>query len=352
MDNTDYTYMDLAYKEAIKSNCLNLPNPFVGAVIVKNNKILGIGHHEKFGEGHAEVNAINNAKENGNNVNGSTIYVTLSPCTEIGKTPACSKLIIKNKIKKVIVGAMDEKFLNIKDIFSTNKISFKILNHNMSILLEEQFRLSAKREMPYVTIKSAMTIDGFIATRIGDSKWITSTKTREITRQNRMIFNGIMVGSNTIKKDNPNLTYKTKKGPAIIVLDKKLKSIKRNLNIFKNKSKKIIISNKKIIGLENTIFIKPDNWSNEDILKQLYNLGITNLLIEGGAGIISSFIKSNNVDVLDIIHAPMILGDTKGKKAFNIHEIKKIKKSIKLKMIKNIELANGDLRTIYRKEET
>lgn len=175
------------------------PNPLVGAVIVKNDEIIGEGYHEKYGELHAERNALKNCVKS---AEGATMYVTLEPCCHHGKTPPCTDAIIKSKIKKIIVGSNDPNQL-------VSGKSFQILRNKGIEVVEEFMKEECDsinkvffhyitKKTPYVVLKYAMTLDGKIATKVGKSKWITGEKSRKNVHFDRHRFSGIMVGVNTV----------------------------------------------------------------------------------------------------------------------------------------------------------
>lgn len=203
---SDREYMRIALELALRGQGKVNPNPLVGAVIVKNDKILGSGYHERYGGNHAERNAINSAKES---LEGACMYVNLEPCCHYGKTPPCTELIIKSGIKKVFVGSRDpnpkvagrgcrilrENGIEVIENFmqpecdSINRVFFKYI----------------REKRPYIVMKYAMTMDGKIATYSGKSKWITGNKARARVHLDRHRYSAIMVGVNTVIKDNPLL---------------------------------------------------------------------------------------------------------------------------------------------------
>ena len=222
-------YMRMAIEEAKKGEGFTSPNPLVGAVIVKDDRVIGIGYHKKYGENHAEINAFLNAKENGEDVEGASIYVTLEPCSHYGKTPPCADAIIKNKLKKVIIGCVDSNpkvagngIKKLKD--AGIDVIVNVLEEECRKLNEVFFYYIANKR-PFVVMKYAMTMDGKIATVSGKSKWITSEKTREHSHRFRNKYSAIMVGINTVIEDNPMLNCRlpNTRNPIRIILDSSLK---------------------------------------------------------------------------------------------------------------------------------
>lgn len=183
------------------------PNPLVGAVIVKDNKIIGNGYHAKYGEAHAEINAFNNATEP---VAGATMYVTLEPCSHFGKTPPCVEAIINRGIKKVVVAVEDPNPLvagrGIKILRENGiEVTTGVLEKEAK-KLNEIFIKFITTGLPFCSLKTAMTLDGKIAAHTGDSRWITSDKSREYVHKLRHKYSSIMVGIGTVLADDPLLT--------------------------------------------------------------------------------------------------------------------------------------------------
>lgn len=219
-------YMALALKEAEKGMGFVAPNPLVGAVIVKDDRIISKGYHKRFGDLHAERQAIKNADED---ISGSTLYVTLEPCCHVGKQPPCTEALIKSGIKKVVVGSLDPNpLVSGKGIALLRKEG---LNVEVGILreecdaLNERFIFYMTYKQPFVYLKYAMTLDGKIATKTGDSKWISNEHSRQSVQKLRQKCSAIMVGINTVLADNPRLTCRIPKGEALvrIVCDSQLK---------------------------------------------------------------------------------------------------------------------------------
>lgn len=311
--------IELARKGAGKVN----PNPMVGAVIVKDGKIIGEGYHMKYGKEHAEVNAINNAKED---VAGSTIYVTLEPCSHYGKQPPCVNKIIENKIRKVVVGSVDPNpLVGGKGIEILKKAGIEVVTGVMEeecLKLNEVFMKYISKRKPFVVMKCAMSLDGKIATKTGESKWISCEESRELVQILRNKYTGIMVGINTVIKDDPRLTCRIKDGrnPVRIIVDSNLR-IPMESNIVKTASevRTIVaaakgISDSKIKALEdkNIEVIITDSVNSKVNLNELMNkLGereIDGILLEGGGTLNYSALEAGIVDKLLFFMAPMIIG--------------------------------------------
>lgn len=352
LKNNDELLMDYAIKLAIKGKGRVNPNPLVGAVIVKDGEIIGEGYHEKYGEAHAEVNAIKCAEKKGKNLQGATIYVTLEPCSHFGKTPPCADLIVKKKFARCVIGSLDpnEKV--------SGKGIEKIKNSGIEVkvgVLDDECRkinrvffkyITAK--MPYVFLKCGITLDGKIATKTGNSKWITNSKAREKVQEYRNEFTGIMVGINTVLNDNPGLRTGIKNGrdPYRIIIDSELKTPEEFQIIEKNNDLKTIIitqeknlETKKFKEFENKykikfITLKEEKFKMKDVLLKIGELGIDSILLEGGSGIITQFFKENLIDAGEIFISPKILGDSESIPFIGGLDCKNIDEGIKLDNVK------------------
>lgn len=324
-------YIKMAIEEAKKGEGFTSPNPLVGAVIVKDGKVIGIGYHKKCGENHAEINAFLDAKEKGENVEDADIYVTLEPCSHYGKTPPCADAIIKNKLKRVIIGCVDSNpkvagngIKKLKD--AGIEVIVNVLEEECKKLNEVFFYYIANKR-PFIVMKYAMTIDGKIATVSGKSKWITSEKTREHSHRFRNKYSAIMVGINTVIEDNPTLNCRlpNTRNPIRIILDSSLK-IDLDSNICKT-AKEIktfiaTISNdgKKIKELESLgiEIIKIENDNGKVSLKDLMRIlgeekNIDSVYVEGGAALHASLLKEKLVNKALIYIAPKIFGGFEAK---------------------------------------
>ncbi|MBI4707017.1 MAG: bifunctional diaminohydroxyphosphoribosylaminopyrimidine deaminase/5-amino-6-(5-phosphoribosylamino)uracil reductase RibD [Candidatus Omnitrophica bacterium] len=347
MKNHEY-YMNLAIKLALKAKGQTSPNPLVGALVVKNGRIIGKGFHEKAGLPHAEVVALDDA---GNKSCGSTLYVTLEPCTHFGRTPPCVDRIIKSGVKEVIVGMIDPNPKN-------NGKGIEILRqHNIKVevgFLEERLREINEafikyitKRMPFITVKVAESLDGKIATRTGDSKWITSDKSRAFAHRIRKDFDAIMVGVNTVLRDNPRLdAWYSQKHPIKVVVDSQL-STPENANIFYGKSQVIIATLNVALGqqTENRAsltkkarVLEVKEMTGEinlkDMFKKLAQMGITSVIVEGGGTLIGSLFDQKLVDKVLFFISPKIIGGKQALTSVMGKGIARIDSAIKLKNVK------------------
>ncbi len=326
---TDQKYINMCLKLAKKGVRKTFPNPMVGCIIVKNNKIIGNGYHKSFGKPHAEIEAINSVK-NKTTLNGSTLYVNLEPCVHWGKTPPCVESIIKYGIKKVVCSTLDPNPLvngnGIKKLrLSGIKCKVGILAKKAMKLNKKYFEWIKNTKKPRITIKIATTLDGKISTYTGNSKWISSEKSRIYSYKLRTKYDAILVGINTVLHDDPSLTsHGYGKNPIRIVLGNinKIKNPSKykvfndgNQTIFitysKPKIKALLEKNKNIKVIE---FInKRTKNNNEKInLKQAMShpifSSITSILVEGGGETIWNVIKSGLADDFIVFMSPKIFG--------------------------------------------
>lgn len=340
-------FMREAINLAKKGEGKTKTNPLVGAIIVKNNKIIGRGYHEYYGGNHAEVNAFKSCKED---VRGAEMYVTLEPCSHYGKTPPCANEIVKRGIKKVIVSMIDPNPL-------VSGRGIKILKENgievvIGVLEKETRRLNEvfikyiTKKQPFCTLKFAMTLDGKIASYTGDSKWISNKVSREYVHKLRNKNSAIMVGINTVIKDNPELTTRIKgekcKDCERVIVDSNAKiPLDAKILNLQSKAKTIIActekANKEKLKLLKQkgaeIIIAPEKEGRVDIKYLFYILGergINSLLIEGGSEINYSVLNEELVDKIIVFIAPKIIGGRKGKTVVGGNGIKLMKNAIEL----------------------
>lgn len=358
----DEKYMKLAMQLAGNAIGRTSPNPLVGAVIVKDNRVVGCGWHRKAGTPHAEVHALNQA---GELAQGADVYVTLEPCAHYGKTPPCAKALVEAKVKNVYGGLLD---VNPKVAGKGFKILEDAGIHVEYGFLQDELRKQnevffkwIEHKKPFVVLKAAMTLDGKIATATGQSKWITNETSRAYGYKLRDIYDGIMVGINTVIEDNPMLTARVDggKNPIRIVVDSSLK-IDINANVVQDKSAKTIIAttdkaNKdKILKLQaqdvDVIVVDKDENDKVDIEKLLDILGqqnICSILVEGGATLSGSFVAKKLVDKVYFFIAPKIIGGKEAKTSVAGTGILNLQEALTLKDIK-IEKLEEDILIIGR----
>jgi len=300
------------------------PNPMVGAVIVRHDRIIGEGYHQRFGGSHAEINALQKASES---VAGSTIYVTLEPCCHHGKTPPCVEKLIAARPARIVIGMPDPNPLvrgrSIKHLRQLGIPTTVGVLETECRQLNERFVKFMQTHIPFVTLKFAQTLDGRIATATGHSRWISSPESLRFAHTLRTVHDGILVGSGTILKDDPELTVRLAKGkqPIRIVVDTRL-SLSLQSRVLQNQSRaRTIVATTRAAGREKIsalrrigieiILVEEDKNHRVDMKKLLIELGnrdISSLLVEGGAAVITSILKERLADRMVVIIAPKIVG--------------------------------------------
>ncbi len=353
----DEKFIKIAIEEAKKGGVFTHPNPCVGAVIVKNGKIISKGYHKEFGKEHAEINAIK--KLTPSQLKGSTLYLTLEPCSTYGKTPPCTDVIIKSGIKKVVFATIDPnpnhrgkavKILKENGI----EVKFGVLEDECREINKPFFK-NMEKKLPYITIKLATSIDSKIADKNYNSKWISSQTSRRYVHHLRAESDCIVVGINTILKDDPllNIRYeKYRRLPDICVIDPELK-IPFNAKIFSINDRRIfIVSNKKFINLKtiSNLEILNLNFGKQLdlklLLKVLYSKGIRHILVEGGGKTAGSFISQMLFDRIILFFSPLIIGSD-GIEAFNaILKHKNDKLGLRVKLNEH-KIMNNDIMAVY-----
>ncbi len=340
----DEFYMKRALRLARKGEAWVSPNPMVGAVIVKKNRIIGEGYHQKFGDNHAEINAINHATET---IEGATIYLNLEPCTHYGKTPPCIERIIACKPARVVIGTADPNPLvsggGIKALKRSGiETTVGILEETCKRINERFFKF-IRTGTPFVTLKFAQTLDGRIATLAGHSRWISSSKSLRFAHMLRSHHDAVLIGVGTLINDDPELTIRLTRGrnPLRVVVDSRLR-ISPDARVLKNQNMaKTIIATTGHAGSRKrslldkmdieTIVVEQDNDHRVDLTKLFVELGkrnISSVLVEGGADIITALLKGKLTDRVVIIIAPKIVG--KGVEAVGDLGIQSMAESLRL----------------------
>ncbi len=326
MRGEEEKYIKIALDLAKKAKGMTSPNPCVGAVIVKDGKVLGKGFHKFAGGPHAEIYALRQA---GKKAEGATMYVSLEPCSRFGRTPPCTDAIIRSGIKRVVAAIKDPNPLNngrglriLRTCGIKTAVGFLEAEAGE---INEDFIKYITRKMPFVAVKVAQSLDGKIATRTGDSKWISGDKAREFVHKLRSEHDVVMVGAGTVLKDDPLLTARIKgkrvKQPLRIILAGKA-SIPDKARIFNSKGGEVVIAATK--KKDGRVDIKA-------LLKELAKRQITSVLIEGGGETVASALEAGVVDKVYFFIAPKIIGGRKATTSVEGEGAEKVGKAIRLK---------------------
>ena len=322
----DALHMQRAIEIAWQGQGFVEPNPMVGCVIVQRDDVVGEGYHQQFGQAHAEVNAIANAKSTGADVAGATAYVTLEPCSHQGKTGPCADALIEANVARVVVAVLDPnpavsgagvKRLQESGIEVTTGVEAAEATNCLAPYLKR-----TKTGLPWVIAKWAMTIDGKIATMHGDSQWISNEHSRELVQKIRGRVDGIMVGAKTALNDNPSLTARSKKSrtPKRIVVDSKA-GLRLNSKLVTSATEvpTILVTSpaynyqhaKKIgeAGVEVWVGEQADPCERLlAFMKEFADRGATNLLVEGGGTLLGSLHRLKQIDEIHVFVGPKLLG--------------------------------------------
>ena len=311
-------------------------NPMVGCVISRDDKIIAKDYHHQYGQEHAEINALNQIRHKAENCK---LYVTLEPCSHHGKTPPCINAIIKSGIKKVYVATLDPNPLvsgsGVK-LMKENGIDVEIgLLENNAIEVNRGFFKRMKTGLPFITSKIAMSLDGRVAMRSGESKWITSEASRADVQILRSQNQAILTGSGTILNDNPMLTVRNKKlqsKPLRVIIDSSNSITDKSLNIFSSDSETLILNP------TNSKILKNGKIDLKSALIKLGEMGINNVLLESGSGLNGAMMESSLIDEFIIYTAPVILGSDA--QAMMELPFKKMSEKISLNILELTQVAN------------
>ncbi len=324
ISRTDESFMRETLRLAEKGAGLTNPNPMVGAILVRAGRVIARGYHHAAGKPHAEIEALLAA---GGRANGATLYVNLEPCRHSGRTPPCVDVIIRAGISRVVCAARDP---NPVARGGADKLRRAGINVSIGVLskeardLNETFFTFHEKKRPFVALKFAASLDGKLATYARDAKWITNEKARAYARRLRGTYQAIVVGIETVIADNPNLGARTKgmHDPLRIILDSRLRipltaHVLRDTNVLIATTRRA--SKRKIALLEQrgirVYTFKDTRISPRHLLATLRKMNITSVLVEGGGGILGSFIDAEMVDKVYAFYAPILIG---GKKAITI----------------------------------
>lgn len=293
----DSYYISLAYKQAKKGYGFVSPNPMVGAVLVKDGEVLGMDYHKEFGKGHAEANLLGRFAQP--DLKDSILYISLEPCCFVGKTPSCANLILETGIKKVVFSEYDPNPLvsgKGEQFLKENGVEVEHYPMPKFEYLNRKFKKWIKSGLPYICLKAAVTLDFKIADKYANSKWITGKLARDYVDRQRQGYDAILVGSNTLKHDNPSLT---------------VKNYPRRNELFR-----FIFSSNKDLNLDYSDFnaFKTDSYaivsSYQELLEECNRRAISSIYVEGGAGVFAYFLENGFYDEINLFYAPKLLGST------------------------------------------
>ncbi len=318
-ENSDEFFMNRCFELALRGIGHVAPNPMVGSVIVYKGKIIGEGYHQKYGEWHAEVNAINSVSDK-SVLPESTIYVNLEPCAHQGKTPPCASLIASHKIKRVVIGSIDP-FAKVAgrgvEILKNAGCETKVgILEKEAMELNRRFMLFHTQKRPYIILKWAETLDGYMdKLRTKDTPrepfWITNKLARRLVHKWRSEEAAIMIGTNTAMKDNPKLNVRNWEGrsPLRVVLDRSLR-LPTNLAVFDQSIPTLVFTEKDLLSAENLEFIKVEKYENtiQKVMSGLYNREIQSVIIEGGAYLLKSLLEEDLWDEARIFVGNKLFG--------------------------------------------
>ncbi|MBN1655682.1 MAG: bifunctional diaminohydroxyphosphoribosylaminopyrimidine deaminase/5-amino-6-(5-phosphoribosylamino)uracil reductase RibD [Deltaproteobacteria bacterium] len=339
------------------------PNPHVGAVVAKGEKLISIGYHARCGQAHAEVVAIQRARER---ARGATLYVTFEPCNHYGRTGPCTEAIIEAGIKRVVIGCRDMAPHKPGAIDRLRAAGIEVVlgvEEESAQKLVEDFSKYMLEGLPFVILKAAITLDGRIAGRAGDSKWITGEKARAEAHRLRARSDAVLVGVGTVLKDDPRLTVRGVRGtdPIRVILDSRLRTPPRSKIVAHDSASPTLIfhapevkqSRKRYLERPNVELISVPREESRGlnlrpVLQELARRGVVRLLVEGGSRVHGAFLQNGLTDRVAIFIAPRILGDARAIPMVDASAGKSLESAWRLKSIKTRKfgediLVTGDL---------
>jgi len=349
----------MARRLAQKASGRTSPNPIVGAVLVRNGRVVGTGYHRCAGGDHAEIAALKRA---GAKARGATLYITLEPCSHQGRTPPCTRALIRAGIKEVVAGTRDPNPLVAGRGFRQLKragIRVRVgIQETECRALIEAFTKFITRRMPFVTLKLAASLDGKIAAASGDARWITNAASRHYVHQLRNQVDAVLVGMGTLRADDPQLTCRIPRGrnPWRVILDSRLRIPLAAKVLRQRDRQKTIVATTALArsakvsalqGLGVQVWRLPMRrnkiaWA--PLLVKLASSGIVSVLIEGGAAVAASALKEKIVDKIIFFYAPKILGGD-GRGMINGLGIRRVRQSIAVKKVA-VYKSRGDLMVV------
>ena len=356
----DVGYLKDALALAKKARGQTFPNPMVGAVIVKNGRIVGRGYHHKVGAPHAEINAL---KAAAGKARDATLYLNLEPCSHWGKTPPCVDAIIRAKIKRVVCCMRDPN----PQVSGAGIRHLRRANIEVSIggcsaeaeALNESFLFFHRNRRPFVAIKFAASLDGKIATHSGDSRWITNERARAYARALRSEYQAILVGINTVLRDDPHLGVRIKgrPDPLRIILDSTLKiplksKVLRDTNVLvftTKRADKVKYKKLTAAGIE-VVTCAGVSVPVRTVLKELTRCGIVSVFVEGGGATLGNFVDSGFVDKAYVFQSPIIVGGEKAISAIGGRGVDSVSNALRLTRVTHKTFGDNTLTSGYPKK--
>lgn len=310
----DELYMRRALELAQSGKGAVSPNPMVGCVIVHDGKVIGEGWHKKYGDWHAEVNAVHTVQDQAL-LSQSTAYVTLEPCSHFGKTPPCADLLIKHQLHKVVICNIDTNpLVGGKGIIKLQQAGIQVQTGILEAegrRLNKRFFTFMEKKRPYIILKWAQTEDGFIARENYDSKWISNPLSRTLVHKWRSEEDAILVGTSTALYDNPQLNVRNWTGndPVRLVIDLSLR-LPSNLHLFDHKQPTICYAMHKNAEAENLRWVQIQNSTSmlKEIMEDLYIRKIQSVIVEGGSKLLDSFIEHDLWDEARVFTSKQVFG--------------------------------------------
>lgn len=371
----DIKYMNRALELAERGIGKTNPNPLVGAVIVKDGRIIGEGWHEGYGQAHAEVNAVRNAEANGavnseqaELLKGADIHVNLEPCCHFGKTPPCTELLIEKGIRRVVIGTLDPNPLvagkGVKRLREAGVEVVVGVSEQESRKLNEVFFHYIQKKRPFVVLKAAVSLDGKIAAPSGESRWITGEEARKDVQLLRNRYASIMVGVGTVITDDPELTCRLEGGrnPRRIILDSSLRIPLDSRVLSDQQRNPVLIAYTERALPEKTrrleelgaglLYCRIRDYRIDlvDLMTKLGDMGIDSILLEGGATVNDSAFQQGLIDKIILYMAPKIIGGEKSKTFVGGRGIEKLDQAYPLRIESMESLGDGIKITAYPKE--
>ncbi|MBX3389706.1 MAG: bifunctional diaminohydroxyphosphoribosylaminopyrimidine deaminase/5-amino-6-(5-phosphoribosylamino)uracil reductase RibD [Phycisphaeraceae bacterium] len=374
-EQLDRRMLDLAARLGARAEGYVGENPLVGAVIVKDGRVLGLGHHRKFGAAHAEREAIEDCKRRGNDPRGATMYVTLEPCAHMGKQPPCADLLVQEGIAEVVCARKDPNSIAAGGAEKLKAAGIAVRFSDASsaaIALGDPFVKRITTGLPWVIAKWAQTIDGRIATRSGESKWISSDRSRRRVHAIRARVDAVLTGMGTVLADNPMLTARdvrkvrsralrvaadsdldipesselvktARQVPVVVACEREI----AKSEITREKRERLEAAGVRIVGVG--VGAKGTGIDLRELLKALASqFGVLSVLVEAGPGLIGSMIDGDLIDELRVYVAPLMLGDEMARSAAAGRIAPSLSAAQRFRLVRSKVIEN-DLEVVYRK---